>query len=216
MRGQLHRDGRRPAKRELKQMGSLNAMVVRRSLALLALVAATPLAAQDESADNAEMTAIFAADQAPRQGGPVDWEAVNAADAERRARVRAMIERGELGTARDFYHAAYVFQHGAMADDQLFAHVLAVRALAMGMKEAEEIAAATLDRYLQNSGRGQIYGSQVRYSTDTGVSMEPFDRELIPDALRRAMGAPTIAELEADMGEMEERLKRMLPEQANP
>jgi hypothetical protein len=177
----------------------------------LLLLAASTASAQDEPADNAEMTAIFAADQAPRQGGPIDWLTVGADDAERRTQTLLLIEQGALTTARDFYHAAHVFQHGTDADDQLFAHVLAVRALAMGMKEAEQFAAATLDRYLQNSGHGQIYGTQVHYSEESGVTREPYDKELIPDALRRQMGARTVAEQEADLDQLEVRMKAMLP-----
>jgi len=184
--------------------------------ALLLLMSAAA-AAQGDPVDNTEMTAIYEADQAPRAPGQsVDWEAVSKADSERRARTRVLIEEGALTTARDYYHAAYVFQHGSQPNDQLLGHVLAVRAAAMGMKEAEQIAAATLDRYLQNSGRSQIYGSQYSYSAETGVTMEPYDKTLIPDALRRAMGAPTLAEQEAQLGKAEADLKAALPASPKP
>lgn len=181
-------------------------------VALALLLAPVPAIAEDAPVDNPEMAAIYAADQAPRQGGAADWEAVSRADSERRARTRALIEQGLLTTAPDFYRAAYVFQHGDVPDDQLFAHVLAVRALALGLPEAEEIVAATLDRYLQRIGRSQVYGSQFSYSTDTGSTQEPYDKALIPDALRRAMGAPTVAEQEARMAEMEATMKAVLPQ----
>lgn len=185
-------------------------------LPAMLLLAGSGAAARDPPADNAEMAAIYAADQTPRQGGPIDWEAVGAADAERRARTRALIEQGALTTARDYYHAAFVFQHGNEPDDFLLAHVLAVRALASGMAEAEQVAAATLDRYLQHIDRAQVYGTQVSYSPESGASAEPFDRALVPDALRRAMGAPTVAELDAGLARSEAQLKATLPARPNP
>jgi len=165
-------------------------------LALALLCCTMPAAAQD-SADNAEMAAIAAADQAARDGRPVDWSKLATEDAARRTRARALLEQGALTTATDFDAAALVFQHGSEPGDFLLAHVLATRALALGRKESEWIAASSLDRYLQSIGAGQVYGTQVSASTEHGPTLEPFDKALVPDAVRRSMGAPTVAELEA-------------------
>jgi len=78
------------------------------------------------------MTAIFDADQAERKVPKIDWALLNEADRSRRVRTQAMLDAGQLGTADDFYHAAYVFQHGDLPEDFLKAHALAVVAAARG------------------------------------------------------------------------------------
>jgi hypothetical protein len=141
---------------------------------------------------NAEMTAIFAADQADRQGGgtAIDWSAVTPRDEARRARTLALLDAGKLRSADDFWHAAFVFQHGGQPNDYLLAHTLAVIAAARGRADATWIAAATLDRYLQNIGRPQIYGTQFRSPAGQPTTQDPFDRALVSDALRAALGVP--------------------------
>lgn len=63
---------------------------------------------------NAEMTAIFEADQAARQAGPdIDWEVVSREDEARRVRTKALLDAGALQSGDDFYHAAFVFQLAA-------------------------------------------------------------------------------------------------------
>lgn len=145
---------------------------------------------------NAEMTAIFQADQAARTSGTIDWTQVGPQDAARRVRTQALIDAGALHSGSDFEHAAFVFQHGGTPDDYLKAHILAMIAIARGNTEASWIAAATLDRYLQNSDRPQVFGTQFRVSQDGVATQEPYNRTLIPDALRAAVGVPPQAEQE--------------------
>ena len=162
---------------------------------LMAIAAPAPVAG-----DNAEMTRIYDADQAARQdaaGFYADWRRILAADAERRKRTKALLDAGAVLTAEDFYHAAYVFQHGDRPDDFLLAHSLAVTAIAGGKPEARWIAAATLDRYLQAIGRPQVYGTQFLKPPGRPATQEPFDRALIGDAQRRAADVPPLAEQEA-------------------
>jgi len=92
--------------------------------------------------------------------GSTDWERVSRRDAERRKRVRQMIDQGEARTGKDFERAAMVFQHGDTSDDILFAHVLAVTAIGKGNPGARWLAAASPDRYLHRIGQPQIYGTQ--------------------------------------------------------
>lgn len=140
---------------------------------------------------SAEMTAIFEADQADRQAGPaIDWAVVTPRDTARRARTRALLDAGGLHSGADFYHAAFVLQHGGEAGDYLLAHTLAVIAAARGRADATWIAAATLDRYLQAIGQPQIYGTQFSLPQGQPATQEPYDRALVSDALRRALGVP--------------------------
>lgn len=152
---------------------------------------------------NAEMTRLFDADQAARKDGfDGDWDRIEAEDAQRRARTGALIVAGSLRSGTDFYHAAYIYQHGGEPDDYLKAHVLATSAVAKGRADAAWIAAATLDRYLKAIGRSQIYGTQ--YSIRDGkATQEPYDRALVPDALRVVAGVPLLAEQETERAELE-------------
>jgi hypothetical protein len=153
--------------------------------------------------DNAEMAAIFAADQAIRQNtDPQKFRdrafitEMLAADAARRARTRALLDAGALKTGEDYRAAAFVFQHGSTPEDYLLAHTLAVAATARGA-DGSWIAAATLDRYLQTTGKPQIYGTQTRKTNDAPATLEPYDRALIPDSLRTALAVPPQSEQDA-------------------
>src|SRR5690606_13793702 len=98
------------------------------------------------------------------------WSVVEPRDAARRSRVRQMLAEGLAVTGDDYYHAAFVFQHGGQSADYLLAHVLAMAAQAKGRADAAWIASATLDRYLMSIDRPQILGTQFRVSEDEGVT----------------------------------------------
>lgn len=157
---------------------------------------------------NSEMTAIFDADQAARKAPKIDWSVVSVADQGRRARTQAMLDAGQLSSADDFYHAAFVFQHGDLPDDYLTAHALAVVAAARGNSEAAWIAAATLDRYLQHIGQPQIYGTQYLRHGDGPWTQEPYRRNLLSDALREATGVPPISKQEDRLKDMAAKARR--------
>jgi hypothetical protein len=152
---------------------------------------------------NQELTAIFDIDQADRKEGlNTDWAVVAPRDKARREQVRKMLDAGQLHSADDFYHAAFVFQHGDEPDDYLLAHVLAMAAQGKGQPQAGWIAMATLDRYLQKIGQPQVLGTQS--SSQGGVLTRGlYDESLIPDSLRVALGVPTRAEEAAQRAAME-------------
>ncbi|WP_436356490.1 hypothetical protein [Brevundimonas sp. CEF1] len=160
--------------------------------------------AQQGLADNAEMAALYAADQAVRANiDPAKYrdrafvEQMNAEDAVRRTQTRALLDAGALQTGEDYRAAAFIFQHGSTPDDYLLAHSLAVTGAAKGSSGAAWIAAATLDRYLQSIDRKQIYGTQTRMVSGGEPTLEPYDRDLLPDALRTAVNVPTLPEQDA-------------------
>ena len=180
------------------------------AMSAVVLAFAAPAFAQDAPSDNArgqdnaEMAAIFAADQAVRQNiDPQKFrdrafvEQMHAADAARRVQTRALLDAGALKTGADYRAAAFVFQHGSTPADYLLAHSLAVAAVAKGDADAAWIAAATLDRYLQMTDKPQIYGTQTRKTRDAPATLEPYDRALVPDSLRAVFGVPPQAEQDA-------------------
>jgi hypothetical protein len=187
------------------------------AIAALSLCTAVPLAAQAPAQPqaNAEMTAIFDADQADRQGtgAAIDWAVVSPRDTARRLRTLALLNGGALRSGDDFWHAAFVFQHGSEPNDYLLAHTLAIVAAARGRPDATWIAAATLDRYLQNIGRPQIYGTQFHITTGQPATQEPYDRALLSDALRQALRVPPLADQERRRAEYDrqERAARGRP-----
>lgn len=158
---------------------------------------------------NAEMTAIFDADQADRQHlKKIDWKVVGAADQVRRARTQAMLDAGLLHSGDDYYHAAFVFQHGSEPGDYLKAHALAVIATARGKPSATWIAAATLDRYLQSIGQPQVYGTQFSNKGGTMRQAQPFRSDLLSDSIRQASGVPPLAEQDAQYRALSEAAEK--------
>lgn len=150
---------------------------------------------EDNAVSNLEMQKIFEADQKPRQNPadltPERWTVINRDDAERRNQTAKLLADNQLHTAEDFNRAAFIFQHGSTPDDYLLAHTLAMIAVAKGDENSLWIGTATLDRYLQSSGKSQIYGTQFRSTKD--ATQEPFNRSLISDSLRRELGVPSLA-----------------------
>jgi hypothetical protein len=139
------------------------------------------------------------------------WDEINKRDAARRTQVAALLRDGKLTTAEDFHDAAFIFQHGATAEDYLLAHVLAMDAMAKGDASARWIAAATLDRYLQEAGKKQVFGTQysdekyafyVQHRDDKNLdeemkaiqdpkqTLEPYDQTLVPDSVRADFCVP--------------------------
>lgn len=190
--------------------------LVRAALAACLFVA-VPLAAQQAEPagrpSSAEMRAIFDADQADREGGgaAIDWTAVSARDEARRVRTLELLGAGGLHSGDDFSRAAFVFQHGTGTDDILVAHTLAMIATARGKPEAAWIAAASLDRYLMRIGQPQIYGTQFMSPPGQPTTQEPYNRALISDALRAALGVPPQAEQEQRRAEIEASYRAPAP-----
>ncbi|MEO7814482.1 MAG: hypothetical protein ABIR87_03460 [Sphingomicrobium sp.] len=162
---------------------------------------------------NAEMTAIFDADQSVRKHWEsANWKAVEVADRGRRMRTQAILDAGMLHSGDDYYHAAFVFQHGSEPGDYLKAHALALIATARGKPSATWIAAATLDRYLQSIGQPQVYGTQFSNKDGTMRQAQPFRSDLLSDAIRTASGVPALAEQDAEY----ERLTKAVPVAKKP
>ena len=165
---------------------------------------AKPAAASSSS----EMKAIFDADQAARSDPTtINWDIVNKQDEARRVRTKQLLDSGALTTADDFYHAAFVFQHGGDPKSYLLAHTLAIAAVAKGHPEASWIAAASLDRYLQAIGQPQIYGTQFVTTDGQNTTQEPYDRTLVSDPLRAIVGVPALADQEVRRREIEARYR---------
>ena len=105
-------------------------------------------------------------------------------DATRRAAVQTLLATGKLQSGRDFHFAAMVFQHSEAAKDVRLAHLLAVTAVAKEHESARWLAAATFDRHLWHLNQPQVFGTQFKQTEKGDWTMDPYDREAVPDHLR--------------------------------
>ena len=156
----------------------------------------------------------------------LDDKTLSQHDEQRRQQVRALLSEGKVTTARDFHDAAFIFQHGQSSDDYLLAHILAVEAVVKGDATSKWISAATLDRYLQTIGHKQVFGTQyldkrLAYSFEhrsdadmtekiksipDGMTQQPYDERLIPDALRLDFCVPNLEQQTINLAEFEKGL----------
>ncbi len=127
-----------------------------------------------------------------------DWSPVAKRDAARRAQTRALLAAGKLQAGVDYERAAFVFQHGTTAEDHLFAHVLALVALGKRDVNARWIAAATLDGYLAEIGKPQLFGARFNDVGGKAIVEEPFNRTLLSDDIRKLFDVPAIADQAAE------------------
>ena len=145
----------------------------------------------DSDVPSTEMKTIFDEDQHARLAAHIDWQVVSQMDAERREKTRKLLATGALHTGKDYEEAAFVFQHGDSPDNYLLAHTLAMVAVSKGDSTAIWIAAATLDRYLKSIGQKQVFGTQYSSDAKGNWTQEPYNRELVSDALRHQLGVPS-------------------------
>ena len=159
-----------------------------------------------EISDNETLTAIFEADQADRAAGfqEVDWDQVNARDADRRLRTLEVLRRGTVRTAADFLHAAYVFQHGNTVEDLRLALSLAWVAATIDPtdEEARWLTASAWDRLLKAQDQPQWYGTQIEKFGDSPWQIYEIQAGVITDEDRKHMGVPPLDELLRGIAEM--------------
>ena len=183
-------------------------------LELVTLTARFEVQATDQKSgsgqDSAVLKRMFQEDQADRDvddEGMTDqqrseWrKRLRMRDTQRREEAMDLIKRGELHTGLDFEEASVIFQHSLDADDYLFAHTLAVIAVAKGRSQSRWLVAATLDRYLHKMNQPQIYGTESLgtpyksgLKTTYHWTLDPYNRALIPDSLRAELCVPNLAQ----------------------
>jgi tetratricopeptide (TPR) repeat protein len=154
--------------------------------------------ANDEAfvrASNRELLAAYLADQALRGGEIGDLDAAKRQDAAHRVVARAAIAQHALRTADDYFHAAMILQHGSTPESYAEARELARKAVDLrpSFGQARWLYAAATDRWLQATGKPQIYGTQYRQK-DGKWTLEPFDPSAVTDAQRAEWRVPSLAD----------------------
>lgn len=149
---------------------------------------------------NAELESLYAADQKDREGDleGTAWQQVEKRDAERRKRVLEIMEKGGAKEAGDYIHAAMVFQHGQTTDDLDHANRWATKAVELDPEYpgARWLAAASKDRFLMDSGKPQLYGTQFRKDKDGPWYLWQVD-PAITDEERAKWDVPPLARSKA-------------------
>jgi hypothetical protein len=116
---------------------------------------------------NQELDSLFEADRQERTNQPKvntsEYKAMRGRDLERRERVMEMVAAEALNTAEDYYHAAWIMNHGDTPQDARNAHRLALRSSELGYRPARWLAAATYDRWQMYQGKPQKYGTNYVY-----------------------------------------------------
>ena len=176
-------------------MTQLNTGILAALLTSVLLVACPTASTREaDQAISAELKQMYTADQAdriPGAGAAIDWQAVNRQDGLRLARVKALIDAGQLASGADFFHAAMILQHGHSVEDALLAHDLSVVAMGKGESRARWLAAASMDRYLRRIGSLQRFGTQSAAKNNRPLRVEPTDPN-VPDWLRRQFDVPAM------------------------
>jgi len=144
-----------------------------------------------------ELQDLFRADRDDRTNHPdygtPEYRSLRERDAERRRRLQRIVESGGLKEPEDYYHAAWVLNHGESVEEIWHAHVLAKEAAAFGLRRARWLAAATYDRWLMYRGRRQKYGTQI---VPDGKRQRVWDVEpATSDAERAQWDVPSLAEM---------------------
>lgn len=154
---------------------------------------------------NRELFRLFQEDQDERMSDDLDWSAVHKHDAERRVRVREMLDSGQVIVSDDYFHAAMIFQHGDDTISYLLARTLALKAVELDATNhiAAWLSAAAQDRYLWHIGKPQWYGTQT-HMIDGKWTIEPIDTAAVTDEERLESHVPPLAQSRQRMEQLNE------------
>jgi len=164
-----------------------------------------------------ELQELFSADQDertnhPQYGTPEYW-LLRRRDAERRKRLEDIIASGGLNEPEDYYHAAWILNHGETLEEIWQAHILAKDAVELGLDRARWLVAAAYDRWLMYQGKPQKYGTQI---VPDGKRQRVWDVETeTTDAERAQWGVPSLVEMERRAEELS-RKEPMPPMETAP
>jgi hypothetical protein len=155
---------------------------------------------------NAELLSLYEADRREHASAPKvhtpEYKALRARDLARRTRVMEMVAQAAADrsqTAEDYYHAAWIMNHGETPEDARNAHLLASRSSEMGYRPARWLAAASYDRWQMYQGKPQKYGTNYIYDgqRDRLWDVDPATT----DEERAAWDVPALAEQHRKAGE---------------
>ena len=121
-----------------------------------------------------------------------EYRAMRARDMQRRERVLGIMAQRETFSTEDYFHAAWIMNHGDTPEDAQQAYTFALRASELGHRPARWLAAASYDRWLMYQGQPQKYGTNYIYDgrQDRLWDVDPSTT----DAERAEWDVPPLAE----------------------
>ncbi len=150
--------------------------------------------AQKTLGDHVLLQQMADQDQQERQKDPIDWTELNKQDSIRRHKVFELIAARELRTAKDYFNAGVVLQHGADSVASAMAVQNFGTAIRMDTTLNRWWYAAAVDRDLMRRNKAQVYGTQFVKLCDTCKwSRYKIDTLQISDEQRRYYGVETLA-----------------------
>ena len=168
-------------------------------LALAAPIVSGQSTGKPYAADNVELTKIYEADQSDRKNFDIsstNMTKLISRDNQRRARVHQFLESGQIRTANDYRHAAFVFQHSINGTDDIrIANALATLAMTLAPNDAANrwIVGASWDRLMTRYLQPQWYGTQSM-GDERGFYLYPVAENAVGDAERVKMVGHTLAD----------------------
>lgn len=106
----------------------------------------------DDQVDHKKMPALL--------GNKNELNKIIISDLMRRQRISEIAKKGGLKSGKDYLRAALIYQHGNNAKHYYQSYVYAKKAAELGEKNASNMSALAIDRYLISKGQKQLFGSQ--------------------------------------------------------
>ena len=123
---------------------------------------------------NPELQKMADADQSERMSGNINWVVLNKKDSIRLAKATQLFNDDELETAKDYYNAGIIFQHGR----DTIASKMAVESFKKAIEKDSTLNrwwyAAAVDRDLMRREEPQIYGTQYISNSSTNGKFKRY------------------------------------------
>lgn len=148
--------------------------------------------------NNQELQKMADEDQKARFASNIDWKILNKKDSLRRVRVDEIFENNQAKTAKDYFNAGIIFQHGDDTIDSKKAVEYFGKAIKMDSTLNRWWYAAAVDRDLMRQNKPQIYGTQfIKNKTTNGLwKRYKIDTTQITDKERKYYRVETLSEQE--------------------
>jgi hypothetical protein len=116
---------------------------------------------------NKELLSLYEADRHEHANqakvNTPEYKAMRNRDLQRRQRVMELVTADALHAAEDYFHPAWIMNHGDTPEDAENSHKLARRSSELGHRPARWLAAASYDRWQMYQGKLQKYGTNYIY-----------------------------------------------------
>lgn len=149
---------------------------------------------ETEISNNAELQAMYEADQSDRRNNNIDWGIVSERDNSRQTRVYELLDSNKVRTAIDYHNAAMIFQHGSDTIASGMAVKMMKKAIELDSTINKWLLAAAIDRDLMRKDKPQIYGTQYTRKNGSPWELYKIDTTVITDKERIEFGVETLAE----------------------